>query len=156
MPAPSGLLFYKIHTSDLYAARLRPDPRSFIHKCLQRPTNDHPVYAFQRCDLNRHLRIHSGYKPYKCNVCTMSFNAKHQLQNHERMHTGERPYTCQVKMKSLALFCSVEECPQRPHEDSQGGESVPLWYLPDELHSGAPSEESRVDAHRRSTLPLSG
>lgn len=50
---------------------------------------------FSRSDmLNRHLRLHSGIRPYRCTMCTTQFSRSDHLSTHLRTHTGEKPYTC--------------------------------------------------------------
>lgn len=46
--------------------------------------------------LDRHMRIHTDYKPYKCSNCEKCFNRSADLMVHERVHTGERPYVCKI------------------------------------------------------------
>lgn len=44
--------------------------------------------------LNRHLRLHSGIRPYRCPMCHTNFSRSDHLSTHLRTHTGEKPYTC--------------------------------------------------------------
>ena len=44
--------------------------------------------------LTRHMRLHTGIKPYTCTVCGQVFSRSDHLSTHQRTHTGEKPYKC--------------------------------------------------------------
>lgn len=56
----------------------------------------------QTHDLSRHMLIHSGEKPFKCNECGKTFVREEKLKIHERIHTGEKPYSCEVCGQNFA------------------------------------------------------
>lgn len=54
--------------------------------------------------LTRHMRLHTGYKPYSCRTCGQVFSRSDHLSTHQRTHTGEKPYKCP------SYGCSYSAC----------------------------------------------
>ncbi|CAL8354187.1 unnamed protein product [Arctogadus glacialis] len=68
--------------------------------------------------LQKHLRVHSGERPFQCPVCRKSFVQHVHLTEHRRIHTGERPYTCPLCGRSFT-FSSALRRHQRLHADAR-------------------------------------
>ncbi|KAH6922017.1 hypothetical protein HPB50_007549 [Hyalomma asiaticum] len=77
------------------AASMGPEIESGHNKC----TFCNKAFP-QQWRLRRHLRIHTGDRPYKCPFCPMAYNQKCILMGHLRRHTGDKPYECHVYLSS--------------------------------------------------------
>ncbi|PHH85431.1 hypothetical protein CDD83_420 [Cordyceps sp. RAO-2017] len=96
----------------------------------------------QRSKLERHMQVHTGYKPVHCDICGAALSAKQALDQHMRIHTGETPWVCKFPGCGCAF---KQQSALTMHERTHTGDKP----LECEICHKRFSESSNLSKHRR-------
>ncbi|XP_076815455.1 uncharacterized protein LOC143461575 [Clavelina lepadiformis] len=97
--------------------------------------------------LKMHIRFHNNDQPYGCPVCHKKFSQKGNLNQHFRTHTGEKPYQCECCLKTFSHFYGLK---QHRETHTNGKLCCPIC---DKSYTRKSSLNYHIGTHKRLKCP---
>lgn len=61
----------------------------------------------QKQKIMRHIVIHTGDRPFVCDICNHTCSEESTLKQHRRTHTGEKPFSCSICQKTFSASTAL-------------------------------------------------